>query len=293
MSVRLSTIAAVGRLYPFFSGNFRLVNYSRIAGVFSGYGSLAWCPSPGGPLLVPLDDAVCRCIYFTGDYDRKIAWLCRKLLRPGDTAIDVGANLGVITLAMAKFVGPFGRVHCFEPNPKMQNLLRQSIDRSHQNITLHKIALGAADAELELHIPPDNIGAGSFVSYRETPDAETVKCQVRRLADIIEAEGITDIRLVKIDVEGFENEVLLGSGDLLSSIRPIIILETNETSDKPFREYPAIATLIKNDYSFFAIPKALLSMRVSDIDLDQVSAPSHDIVAVPSKDYAHFGSLLG
>jgi predicted O-methyltransferase YrrM len=47
---------------------------------------------------------------------------------------DVGANLGVVSLAMAKFVGPSGRVHCFEPNPKTQNLLSQSINRSRVRI---------------------------------------------------------------------------------------------------------------------------------------------------------------
>jgi FkbM family methyltransferase len=286
----LQFVATLGRLYPLYSGNFSLVNSRRL----SSYGrrnELRWCPSPGGPLLVPLDDAVGRCIFFTGDYDRKITWLCRKLLRPGDTAIDIGANLGVVTLAMAKFVGPSGRIHCFEPNPAMQNLLSQSINRSHRNVRLHKVALGAEDAELELHIPRDNVGAGSFVHYLDT--AKTIKCPVRRLADIIEAEAINHVRLVKIDVEGFENEVLLGSGILLSRLRPVIILETNEAFDKPFREYPAIATLIKNDYLFFSIPRTLLSMHVADIDTNQVGAPSHDVVAVPSKDRSHLEILLG
>lgn len=285
----LQSIARLGRMYPFYSGNFSLVNSTRL----SRYGrrnELAWCSSPGGPILVPLDDAVGRCIYFTGDYDRKITWLCQKLLRPGYTAIDVGANLGVVTLAMAKFVGPTGRVHCFEPNPRMQNLLGQSIARSHRNVTLHKFGLGETDAELDLHIPSDNIGAGSFVNGAS---GQTIKCQVRRLADIIEAEAIVDIRLVKIDVEGFENDVLLGSGDLLSKVRPIIILETNEASDGPFRDYPAIATLIKNGYAFFAIPKILFSMRVSDIDVNRIGAPSHDVVAVHIEERAQFASLLG
>jgi FkbM family methyltransferase len=285
-------IAFIGRRYPFLSGNFRIVNYSKISRVFAANDTLSWCSSPGGPLLVPLNDAVGRCIYFTGDYDRKITWLCRKLLRPGDIALDIGANLGVVTLAMARFVGPSGWVHCFEPNPTMQNLLSQSIARSYHNITLHPIALGVEGATLDLRVPSANIGAGSFINNREASDAEVIKCPIRRLADVISDEEITSVRLVKLDVEGFENEVLLGAGDLLSAIRPMVILETNETSRQPFREYPAIATLISNGYRFFAIPKALISMRMQEISVDRIGAPSHDVLAVPAQSYSEVLTAL-
>jgi hypothetical protein len=64
-----TALAKVGRFYPFFSGNFRLVNYSMLARFFASKNSLARCPSPGGQILVPLNDEVGRCIYFTGDYE--------------------------------------------------------------------------------------------------------------------------------------------------------------------------------------------------------------------------------
>jgi hypothetical protein len=99
----LQSIAWIGRFYPFYSGNFSLVNSTRLYR-YGRRSELAWCPSPGGPILIPLNDDVGRCIYLTGDYDRKITWLCRRILRQGDTALDLGA-IGVVTLAMAKFVG--------------------------------------------------------------------------------------------------------------------------------------------------------------------------------------------
>jgi FkbM family methyltransferase len=68
-----------------------------------------------------------------------------------------------------------------------------------ENIKLCRFALGASDAEL---IPPSNIGAGSIVNYDGVADTEVVKCQVWRLADIMAAENLSDIRLIKIDVEG-------------------------------------------------------------------------------------------
>src|SRR6266481_3544294 len=83
-------ISSIGRWYPFYSGNYQLVN-SRIGRkIARSTKEVVWCPSPGGQLLVPLDDDVGRCIYFTGDYDKKLTWLCRKLARPGDAVFDIG-----------------------------------------------------------------------------------------------------------------------------------------------------------------------------------------------------------
>jgi FkbM family methyltransferase len=194
------------------------------------------------------------------------------------------AGLGVVTLAMARFVGDAGIIHSFEPNPAMQDLVSQSIDRSYQNVRLHKVALGSENSELDLYVPLGNIGAGSFVNR----SGKTIKCPVRRLSDLIEAEKISSVRLAKIDVEGFENEVLLGSGSLLSDMRPVIILEANASVAIPFCEYPAISTLLKYSYRFLAIPKALLSMRVVEIDVERTGSPSHDIVAVPQEQCCHF-----
>ena len=89
--MQMEVFAKIGRLYPFYSGNFSLVNSYRIKQLLHAPNELAWCPSPGGPILVPLNDDVGRCIFLTGDYDRKITWLCRQILRLGDTALDIGA----------------------------------------------------------------------------------------------------------------------------------------------------------------------------------------------------------
>jgi FkbM family methyltransferase len=293
MSIQRSAIAAISRCYPLLSGNFSLINYSKFSGIFARFKGLHWCNSPGGPLLVPLDDAVGRCIYFTGDYDRKITHLCRQLLQAGDVALDIGANLGVVTLAMAKFVGPSGRVHSFEPNPLMQRLLRQSIERSYRNVSLHNVALGSEDAEMSLYFSVENAGAGSLIKPRSSR-GESVVCQVRRLDDIIIESDIERIRLIKIDVEGFEKEVLLGARATLTKLRPIIILETNDPVNIPFKQHPVIATLATHDYSFFAIPKALVSMRLVGVSQEENGPPSHDIVACPRElnSYLKFKNVL-
>ena len=183
--------------------------------------SLAGVPRPGGDLLVPLADEVGRCIYFTGDYDRKLTWLCRKLARPGDITFDIGANLGLVTLTLAKCVGPRGQVHAFEPNPILQDLIQKTLDKnSASNVVLHRTALGSNNEELILFVPNTNSGQGSFKYHSHSPHSSSYQCSVKRLSDIVKQHQITTIRLMKIDVEGFENEVLLGGVEVLRDIRP-------------------------------------------------------------------------
>jgi FkbM family methyltransferase len=256
--------AVIGRLYPFLSGNFSFVNYSKASRFFPQSNEIKWCPSPGGPLLVPLSDAVGRCIYFTGDYDRKITRLCKTLLSPGEVAMDVGANLGVVTLTMSKVVGPTGHVHSFEPNPMICSLLQQSIDG--RNVSLHRCGLGSEETTLPLHIPTDNRGAASFI---QNTNRDVVKCPIRRLDNVVSERQIDKISLIKIDVEGFENEVLLGAETVLQSMRPYIIMETNSGDDRPLR------TLAGHDYRIFSIKKTLFSLSLIE------SEGSHDVLAMP------------
>jgi FkbM family methyltransferase len=288
MFVRRSAVAAVGRRYPLYSGNFQLVN-SRIGrAVAKAEDGLAWCPSPGGDLIVPLSDEVGRCIFFTGDYDKKLTWLCQKLVRPGDIAFDIGANLGLVTLTLARAVGPSGQVHAFEPNPILQELIQKSIDRnSASNVTIHRMALGSSDGELTLFVPSHNSGQGSFKYHSNAPHCRNYRCIVKQLSQVVRQWHIDKIRLMKIDVEGFENEVLLGAVDVLREIRPdAIILETNEQHQPAFRYRSAIKTLLQFDYRFLGIPKALFSMSIVPIDENTVGNPSHDVIAVPKEKFS-------
>lgn len=287
-------MAALGRLYPFYSGNFQLVN-SRPGRFLTGMEKQTrWCSCPGGQILVPLDDDVGRCIYFTGDYDRKLTWICSRVLRSGDVALDIGTNLGLVSLTMAKAVATKGTVHAFEPNPILQGLIEQSIQKnSVSNIILHKCALGSERGALELFVPPNNSGQGSLVFHSEKPDHQTHQCRVERLSDIAGLQNLQRIRLIKIDVEGYENQVLLGGDDLINRTRPdAIIFETNDQNQPAFRDRDAVKTLRGLRYRFMAIPKALWSLRLLPFDPDVIGDPGHDVVATPEEKFDELAGLL-
>jgi FkbM family methyltransferase len=294
MAITTALAAMVGRLYPLYSGNFKIIN-SRVARKFiKAVDEFAWCRCPGGEILVPLSDAVGRCIYFTGDYDRKITWLCRKVLRLGDTALDIGANLGIVTLTMAKAVGKAGVVYAFEPNPRLQSLLSRSIERNALlNVHLHNVALGDRPDILSLHVPSDNFGQGSLVFHSDNSQASHHVVKVERLSDIIERERLTSIRMIKIDVEGFEQKVLAGAEETLKGIRPdLIVFESNAQNQPIFRNRPAVQILRRHGYEFFSIPKAAFSISLRTIDLGRDEDPGHDIVAIAREKRPEFSSLF-
>src|SRR5947208_1901642 len=117
VSRKYSVISSIAHMYPFYSGCGTIANSRPMDVMAPPLSDLVWARSVGGEVLVPLDDLVGRALYFFGDLDPKLTWVIRRLLEPGDIALDIGANLGFLSLFMAKIVGAHGAVHAFEPNP--------------------------------------------------------------------------------------------------------------------------------------------------------------------------------
>jgi hypothetical protein len=162
------------------------------------------------------------------------------------------------------------------------------------NIRLQGIALGSRSGNFELNVPRDNAGQGSFIYHKNRSHCDTINVPVRRLSEVVSEQGITNIRLIKIDVEGFESEVLLGATELLETVRPdLILFETNETLEIPFFQRPVVQILRKADYRFMALPKSVLSVSLVPIDIErQGHSPSHDILAVAAEKYLEISSAL-
>jgi FkbM family methyltransferase len=156
----------------------------------------------------------------------------RSLVRPGETFVDIGANIGLMTLLGAHCVGPQGRVRSFEPNPRVFERLSGHVDSNGlRQVSLVNCGLGDADGELTLRVITEHTGMATFAeptqAERATVSAE-YRVPVRRaddlLADLIrETEGTP--ALMKVDVEGFECRVLRGAAGVLRTLRPAVILE--------------------------------------------------------------------
>ncbi len=280
---RQKCVAALTRRYPFYSGCGSFANGSLVRGLAGSCDEVVWTRVRGGQLLVPLNDYIGRAAYFVGDLDRKISWICQQMVRPGDTVLDIGANLGLVTVLLSRLVGPQGQVHSFEPNPDIVDLLQQSIQRSGAtNVTLHPCALGQQEEVLELSLPPKNKGAASLRAPNHRAGHESVSVPVRPLSTLLEEAGVEKIQFVKMDVEGFEPEVLEGARGVLEQIRPeAIVFECNDFESHP-SQHKTFQLLDEYDYGFFSIPRCLMRMRVERLDLNAKEAVgSHDFIAVP------------
>ena len=289
-------VASLTRLYPFYSGCGTFANKPFIQKLAGTSTERVWSHLPGGEVLAPLNDYVGRAAFYIGDLDRKITWICAQIVRPGDTVLDIGANIGIVTLWLSKLVGKNGKVHAFEPNPELQKILEETLNHNQaSNVCLHPIALGSEQGSHELRIPRANAGAASLIRNRDLSDCDVVEVPVRPLSTIVAEEGIKSIRLIKIDVEGFEAEVFQGGQEVLGSICPeAILFELNERLEGPVRDQPVIKVLRDFGYRFFSIPRCLFQMHLERFDPDSSNRLSgHDFLAVPEGEcYENIAKLV-
>ena len=170
---------------------------------------------PEGFLLVPAEDALLVLHMYDsgGRLEPGTVAVIQALLREGDTVLDVGANVGLIALPAARYVGPTGRVIAVEPVRRLAGLLRRSLALNglEGTVTLHHCAAGEVPGTAELHVGAV-YGHSSLLALPDSTGSETV--EVRTMDDLVPPG--TRIRLAKIDVEGFEPEVWRGMGRILS-----------------------------------------------------------------------------
>ena len=176
-----------------------------------------------GWLLVPKDDhAIITTIGEMGDaLEPGTVRVIRSILQPGDLAIDVGANVGAMLLPMAERVGPEGRLIACEPSPTCMQALRKTsvLNGLEAALTLHQVAVGSTDGFAMLYMG-SNCSLNSIV---ELPSADgAMKVQVRRLDEIVPPDLCPS--LVKIDVEGFELEVLRGMREIVDRSPDIVVI---------------------------------------------------------------------
>lgn len=163
-----------------------------------------------------------RYIYLHGVYEDYILEVIAKYLPRNGVFFDLGANIGQHSLFAAAYMSGSGHVYAFEPLKKVFYQFQRSIELNNfNNISPYNYACGSIAKEQFLFTNNANMGQSSFVNVQTGADKVGVK--VERLDDNF--NSIQKIDLMKIDVEGFEYEVLLGAKELIHKTKPVIILE--------------------------------------------------------------------
>lgn len=196
------------------------------AGTYVGNGRVMVILESGRPVLAHADDlGVTPTLLAEGVYDPGFVAFIRRTLRRGDVAVDVGANIGLFTLEMAWRVRSPGRVFSYEPNPRVAVLLADSLYANQMlglkaEVNLRSVAVGAEAGSLTLRVPRRHSGMASANPSAEDPGEMPVdvhEVPVVTLDEDLAAVGWID--LVKIDVEGLEDQVLRGMRRLLGEGR--------------------------------------------------------------------------
>ncbi len=198
-------------------------------------------------------------------YLRNLAWrrgrkgekeiaLLPSLVEPGSVAIDIGANKGVYSWALSRICR---EVQAFEPNPKMFHLLTAAVP---ENVKTHEVALSNAGGEAKLILPIQR--SGRFSNQGATLQAK--KMDGDKGFEILNVDqkpldsyDFRDVSFIKIDVEGFELEVIDGARETLARERPNMLIEIDEHhAKKPVAD--AVAEICGLGYACFYMSRTSL-----------------------------------
>jgi FkbM family methyltransferase len=193
----------------------------------------------------------------------------RKILKPGQTVLDIGANLGMYALSMARVVGQEGRVIAFEPASSTAALLQQSADLngfSQIEVDTRGVGIRSGTARLTLDLNPELNRIEDMTSDPEATDViETII--LTSLDDWASEHGpCTEISLIKIDAEGQELNVIAGAHKLLHTHSPLILYEIKHGDTVNTELVDAFADLGYASYSLAPGPMLLMPWNPALLD---------------------------
>jgi FkbM family methyltransferase len=188
----------------------------------TGFNTLSKCRH-GWMLYHDADQYIGRGLKKYGEFSEGEVALFRQLLRPGDLVVEAGANFGAHTVAMAKMVGEKGCIIAFEPQRLVYQAMVANVAlNSLSHVVTMQAGLGAYQGTIKVPVlnPAKEHNFGGFnISKHNAGEEVPVKT--------IDSLNLSRCRLIKVDVEGMECEVLEGARNTIARIRPVLYVEND------------------------------------------------------------------
>lgn len=197
----------------------------------------------------PSNSGLEKNIYYYGEYEDGTISFLEKNLKRGDIFLDVGANIGLMSCSMSKKIGEKGKIYAIEPEIKNFNKLKENIKINNiNNIHVHKIALSSNEGESILY---GDKGEASLIDYNNELKREKVKLTTMDI--FLKNKEIPNA--IKIDVEGYELEVLKGGIETLKEHGPVLCIEVSHLHPQKGSISEMFALLKKLNYKIFKLKK--------------------------------------
>jgi FkbM family methyltransferase len=297
LSIAKSPLAPVlGQRVPL-RGPARLLNNSYAKTHHQPQGSATRVTTTVGDVFeADLSSALEWQLWAFGSFEKHFAELFSGLVRPGDRCLDVGANIGVHTVRLARLAGPDGEVIGFEPDPGLVRRARRNIELNGLgNARVIEAAASEQPGEMRLYRPgprDTNRGRASVLRHPHlTGAAATVP--------VVTIDGVcagAPVALIKIDVEGHEAAVVRGAADTIAAHAPAIVFEyAPQLLDDAIAQTP-FGALAERGYLMFLVRPARNGItgrvRLALDRLTEPPAPGGDILAVAPQMVARLRPLV-
>ncbi|WP_066953081.1 FkbM family methyltransferase [Streptomyces lushanensis] len=187
----------------------------------------------GARFAVETQDLIQRYLYLFGVWEPHMTRWLRGRLEPGDTFIDVGANIGYYSVLASQLVGDAGKVVAIEASPVFLQRLSQNV-RLNEMRNVRAVNGAVSDSRRMLTFvlaSSANMGANSIVPY-DGPAESTFEIEARPLGEMLDSLEISTARVIKIDVEGAEGSVVRGMEPMLDKLRPDAEITAEVTPDR-------------------------------------------------------------
>tara|TARA_R110000803_G_C11963767_1_gene319007 strand:+ start:310 stop:978 length:669 start_codon:yes stop_codon:yes gene_type:complete len=181
------------------------------------------------PREVHQTSAIVRSLLSGRTWEQKIVNIFKDHVKPGDLCIDAGAFIGLHSVKLSDLVGPSGKVISFEPIPFVCECLRTTVaEGEYSNIQV--VCKPLSDSiDKELSFVSDLDGRSAVDIYRRKSFKYRYDLRSTTLDYFLRNQNLEKLKLIKIDVEGSEWNVLKGGEGIIDKYRPILVIETWST----------------------------------------------------------------
>jgi FkbM family methyltransferase len=218
-------------------------------------------------------------LYNRGTYEKGTIHYLQKNLKNGEVFLDIGANIGLMSTIASKCVGKDGKVFSIEANPKTASILSHNLSLNQcDNATILQVALGNEEGTATLYENWSvNRGGASLLSQEK--NASGVDVSLTTLDSIFDLNQ--SVAMIKLDVEGFELEVLKGGQNLIKNQLPEFCIEiSSEREHEKGVTGKEVLEFLKSlgPYRFYTLSKTKerVGTLVEVMDLEKL--PKHDNV---------------